>query len=168
MERFRRRSGLAGLALLGVLCRALIPAGFMPAAIGAGGPVAICHDGLAGEFFRELAQARRDARFVADSAAEGIDGAHGAHADHAGHAGPDALVDAANETAESPAAAQHEGWEHCPFGAAFGAALVAGDFEPALLMLAHALEPALPLQPVARQPASSYRARAPPVPAIHV
>lgn len=155
--RLRRLRGVAKLVVLGLLCRALIPAGFMPAAIGAGGPVAVCHGGLAGEFFRRL-DASRDGEPAASAVAVG----HGAHATHASH--PDADPDAA--VGQAPAA-DHEGWEHCPFGTAFGAALLAGDAAPELPTLAQAFEAIESAFPVPYRPVSSYRARAPPSSAIH-
>jgi hypothetical protein len=52
------RQSLVRLAAVVFVCRALIPVGFMPAPFGEGGPVVICHGGLAGAFFRGLAQAQ--------------------------------------------------------------------------------------------------------------
>lgn len=152
LDRLRYRPRLAVALALGFICRALIPAGFMPAAIGAGGPIAVCHGGLAGAFFRQIAEDR------------GGHGAHGfAHGDadsHAGHQAPDTA-------GAAPDQASHEAWEHCPIGAAFGPAAVGGEFAPDLLTLEHELEPVEPARPAAFLPVSSYRARAPPSSAIH-
>jgi hypothetical protein len=41
MQRGKRRA-LSGLILLGLACRALIPVGYMPAPLTAGGPVVLC------------------------------------------------------------------------------------------------------------------------------
>jgi hypothetical protein len=147
--RLRRLRGVASVVVLGLLCRSLIPAGFMPAAIGEGGPVAVCHGGLAGEFFRRL-----EAPGAAEPEAFAGHGAHAAHGGQADHGAP------------APAA-DHEGWEHCPFGAAFGAALPADDVAPELPTLVQAFEIVEATRPAAYRPASSYRARAPPSPAIH-
>jgi len=150
--------------VLGLLCRALIPAGFMPAAIGAGGPVAVCHGGLAGEIFLRLELAQRQSAETA-AATSGHDGhaEHAGHLDHGADGGPYEPV--APET-EVPAA-DHEGWEHCPFGAAFGAALLAADVVVELPFLAHSLEVVESSLPVPYRAVSSYRARAPPSSAIH-
>ena len=153
MQGLRRRTGVAGLVLLAMLCRVWIPVGFMPAAIGDGGPVAICHGGTAGEFFRGLAEARLEAA------------SHAGHANHDSHDG--SAAHEALDSATSPAA-DHAAWEHCPFGAAFGAALVSAEVDAGLLTLGRALEPVEPARLVADTIVSSYRARAPPFPAIRV
>lgn len=155
LMRLRRLRGVASLVVLGFLCRALIPAGFMPAAIGAGGPVVVCHGGLAGEFFRRLEEAKGGTAAATASAAS-----YGEHAPHGAHPGSGAPDD------NSPAAV-HEGWEYCPFGATFGTALLAGDVAPALLIPGQALEFVEPALPVPFPPVTSYRARAPPAAAIH-
>ena len=165
--RLRRLRGVVQLVVLGLLCRALIPAGFMPAAIGDGGPVAVCHSGLAGEFFRRL-EASRVARAEAFAAAVGHD-AHAAHGGHADHGAPTSHVDHAAPSAQAgPApAADHDGWQHCPGGGAVGAALLAGEVATELPTLAQAFEIVEPTPPVPYRPVSSYRARAPPPSALH-
>ena len=80
---------------------------------------------------------------------------HGGHADHgalAGDAGPDSRAPAAD----------HQTWEHCPFGAAFGVALLAGDVAPEVPVVESLLEVIEPSIPIPFRPVSSYRARAPP------
>jgi hypothetical protein len=135
----------------------------MPAAIGAGGPVAVCHGGLAGEFFRRL-EASRAEEVDASAAAAG----HEAHAMHGGLAN---LVTQPGQSEPgapgglSPAA-DHESWEHCPFGAAFGSAAIAGDVALALPTFTQDFEVVEPALAVPYRPVSSYRARAPPSPAI--
>ena len=42
------RHVLVKLALVGFFCRALVPAGFMPATISDGGPIRFCHGGRLG------------------------------------------------------------------------------------------------------------------------
>jgi len=191
MARLRRRSGVASIVLAGIVCRALIPAGFMPAAIADGGPVAVCHGGIAGEFFRRLSAAHNAAgQREAQSAQHGhgadvarvVHAGHGAPAGaelHTGHDGHDGHAAAAaqdspaahesladHEPHEDSAGAAHEAWEHCPVGASFAAAAVSAEFSIALLDLDHVFlhtEPALPA-PVA--PVFSYRARAPPIPLL--
>ncbi len=161
--RLRRLRGVVKLVVLGLLCRALIPAGFMPAAIDAGGPVAICHGGLAGEFFRRL-EASRDKEATPFAAAAGND-AHAAHDGHVDFPVP-GLPDPHTPDAQAPAA-DHEGWEHCPFGTAFGAVLLADDAAPELPTFAQDFEAIEPALPVPYRLVSSYRARAPPSPASH-
>jgi hypothetical protein len=168
LQRLRRHRSLAGFVVLGMLCRAMIPAGFMPAPIGAGGPVAICHAGLAGELFRRL-DAARDAAATASLPGD-VDPGHGSHRNDRPHGGHDLAHDGqAGQTAsdgDSPAAG-HEAWEHCPFGAAPGAALLTADVVPELPALAHSLEAIEPSLPVPFRPVVSYRARAPPSAAIY-
>ena len=162
--RLRRLRSVASLVALGLLCRALIPVGFMPAAIGAGGPVVLCNGGLAGEFFLRLEAAQHQANGTA-AAGGGHDGhaQHGGHLDHGAPGGP--TGPGAPDT-QDPAAG-HEGWEHCPFGAAFGPALLAADVTVELPFFAHTLEVVEPSLPVSYRPVASYRARAPPSSAIH-
>jgi hypothetical protein len=165
--RLRRLRGVAGLVVLGLLCRAFIPAGFMPAAFGAGGPVAVCHGGLAGEFFRRLEASRVAQAEAAGHIGHATHGGLGEHAAQTGHGDPGAgHADPGARDGHAPAA-DHEAWEHCPFGAAFGAALLAGDVTPELPVLAQAFEVIEPTRPVSFRPVSSYRARAPPSSAIH-
>jgi hypothetical protein len=45
-----------GLLLAAFACRALVPAGFMPAALDAGGPIVVCPGGSAGAVFRLIAE----------------------------------------------------------------------------------------------------------------
>jgi hypothetical protein len=165
LEKLRRHTGVAGFVLLGVLCRALIPVGFMPAAIGAGGPVAVCHGGLAGEFFRQLS---------AQTGAVAVDDTEAAHAGHALH---DTVEHGAHASAVNPAAAPdhgghtgdgdasdsaHEAWEHCPVGTAFGAIAIGAEFEFSLPVLRDTLEAVEPAELLSQPFVSSYRARAPP------
>jgi len=176
--RLRRLRGVAGLIALGLLCRALIPAGFMPAAIGAGGPVVVCHGGIAGEFFRRLEASRAGEAAASEVVAgHGGDAGHVGHAAHGAHAGDGSPVghagtsDAHTPDANAPGGpvptADHEGWEHCPFGAAFGTTLLAADAAPEFPAAAQVFEFSEPSQPVPFRPVSSYRARAPPGAAIH-
>jgi hypothetical protein len=155
------RGALLLLAFGGFLLRALIPAGFMPAPIGEGGPVVVCHAGLAGQMFARLA-ASRDGVGADHAGAHAAQGEHSAHAGHIDHASADVAAD--RDVLSDPA---HEAWEQCPFGAAFGAALLASNFSPDLLALEHSLEIVEPSQPTAVRPISLYRARAPPSAAIH-
>jgi hypothetical protein len=120
----------------------------MPAAIGAGGPFAVCHGGLAGEFFLRLEASR------SKPAAPDLE----RHAAHHGHVDHDTLADGPG--------AEHEAWDDCPFGAAFGAALVYADAGPEHSNLTQVLEASDPQLPVPYRPVVTYRARAPPSSAI--
>ena len=188
LAKLRRLRGVGGLVVLGLLCRALIPVGFMPAAFGAGGPVIICHGGLAGEFFRRLEASRVTQAGISApaaghnaQAASGSHGGHGTPDDHAGHGihgghgspvghtspgAPGGHVDQGAPHDHAPTA-DHEAWEHCPFGAAFGIALLAGDVAPDLPDLKDAFGVSEPSSPAPYRPVSSYRARAPPSFPIH-
>src|SRR5690606_39508634 len=46
------------LALIGFLCRALVPVGFMPAPVADGGPIRVCHGGAAGTLLAALLEQR--------------------------------------------------------------------------------------------------------------
>jgi hypothetical protein len=171
IEPFRRYRRVAGLVMVGLLCRALIPVGFMPAAIADGGPVVICHGGLAGEFFRELA-AHRD-----DGAGHGGQQGPGGHAGHAMraaadlHAGPGSVSDAGHgddpRSVSAPgdddaSGGAHEAWHHCPIGAFFGAAAIGAAFELSLPVLEDRLDAIEPAAPLLQPFVSSHRARGPP------
>jgi hypothetical protein len=135
------------LAVAGFLIRALIPVGFMPAALAAGGPIVICHGGLAGAFFQALAEQTGDSA-QREHAADHSAMAHLAHSDHASAADEPAL--------------DHSAWDHCPTGVSASAAPLAQSFSFSLLVLSD--RPANPEShfgiPV--PPISSYQARAPP------
>lgn len=140
-----RQIGLR-LVLAGFLVRALIPIGFMPAPLAAGGPIMLCHGGLAGAFFQALTEQSRDnaahGHTADDSAMD-----HHAQSDHASDTDP---------TQEFSA------WDHCPTGATASAAALAPGFSISLLALAHAQpDPELHVGTPAT-PLKSYQARAPP------
>jgi len=163
----RLRAAALRVVLAGFLVRALIPAGFMPAPLDSGGPVVLCHGGLAGAFFDRLAEARPAAEAQAAGAAQGVPHDHQAAPDAAagvGHAHP-AHADL-NAPADDPDAG-HTGWEHCPVGASFAAAPLALEYSIELLALGDVLART---EPSAAAPAAfvaSYRARAPPVISRH-
>ena len=143
----RARQFLIRFAFLSFAFRALVPVGFMPAALADGGPFKICHGGVAGALFSALA--------------ERTHGAHSGHSAHHHHAQA-AAGDALGSGDELPAG--HAGWEHCPVGAAVAQAAITSagiHFEPVPHEQAFArIEPrAL----VARVIPSVYRARAPPI-----
>jgi hypothetical protein len=134
----RMRQSLMRLALGGFLVRALIPIGFMPASMAQGGPIIICHGGLAGTFFQQLAEEGHDAHL------------HGGMADHS----------AAEHDEPSP---DHDAWEHCPTGVTASAAALATDFSFSLLALTHAQSSRDPCPGIPAAPVTSYQARAPPL-----
>jgi len=53
---FRYRRITFGLLLAAFACRALVPAGFMPAPLSAGGPIVVCPGGLGGAVLTRLAR----------------------------------------------------------------------------------------------------------------
>jgi hypothetical protein len=67
----------------------------------------------------------------------------------------------ATGSGEAPASA-HEAWDHCPVGAASGAAAFSAAFEFSLPILRDQFEAIEPAALLSDQFASSYRARAPP------
>jgi hypothetical protein len=138
----RTRLALIWLGYLGLACRMLVPAGYMPAPLGQGGPVILCHGGIAGEFFKSLRTERADA-------------------DHHAHHG-DASSGSHDVASHDDGSGQHEAWELCPIGSALAAVALTGEFALQTLELdepAPAVEPA----PFATTLlARAYWARAPP------
>lgn len=136
----RRR--VIALSLVGFAFRALIPAGFMPAALADGGPIKVCHGGMAGAFFEELAERRAGPGHMHH--APGVD------------AGPAGHGDGYESSAE------HAAWEHCPVGAVFAHAVLTGEMEIGLLSLDHVYDWIEPTYSSPTLLPCSYRARAPP------
>lgn len=134
------RRALAALGLVGILCRAFVPVGLMPAPAAAGGPFVFCHGGAAGAFFRALA-------------------AHTATASHERHGAHD--TDAA-DSAPDGAADEHLAWENCSFAAAFAQAALASTFDVALLALEHSPARLEPQSSAAKLSVRPYWARGPP------
>src|SRR5690554_1121859 len=155
------------LALVGFLCRALVPAGFMPAPLSEGGPIRLCHGGAAGALLELL-----DAARSADAEDPRSTGDAGASASHEHHAAADFgrdehRVSHAAEIGDHGAGgddhrATHEGWDRCPVGTAFAFAFVASD--PPLVLPAP--PGPLPVDDIAalvlRTLGGDYLARAPP------
>ena len=54
------RRVLLGAAYLALSCRLLVPAGYMPSAIGEGGPISLCPVGLPADFLPETAEHHHD------------------------------------------------------------------------------------------------------------
>lgn len=145
------RRALFQLAIVGFLCRALVPAGFMPAPLSEGGPIRFCHGGPAGALLASIADRRA---FAAAERADGHDARNSIH-EHA-HAGADAATDGGHD-------AGHEGWDRCPVGAAFSFAVLAGEVALPLPVPARALLPSEARVHAPRAIPSGYHARAPPL-----
>jgi hypothetical protein len=142
----RARRILIRLAFVGFACRALVPVGFMPAALGDGGPIKVCHGGLASELFRSLAEMRS------------------AHA-HTGHDHSSALADhgqTLDSSEDGHDRTDHAGWEHCSIGAAFAYAALIADIHFHFHAPEHSFDRIESSQPVAPIFVGSYHARAPP------
>jgi hypothetical protein len=142
-SRSKIRQSLVRFAAVVFVCRALIPVGFMPAPFGEGGPVVLCHGGLAGAFFRGLAEARST-------------NAHSHMADHS------AGMASEHPHADEEADATHDAWEHCPIGAAFSAAAAPQEFALALPETEQDFGQTAPVANIRTTVTSPYRARAPP------
>jgi hypothetical protein len=141
-----RQIGLR-LALAGFLVRALIPVGFMPATLAAGGPIVLCHGGLAGAYFQALSEQARDSATPAHGADDPAITKH-AHTDHP--------LDADDPTPD------HSAWDHCPSGATSGTAALAQSFSFSLLELSHRQPDSESQFGIPLPAISSYQARAPP------
>lgn len=133
------RQVLVNLALIGFLCRALVPVGFMPAPFADGGPIRICHGGTSGALLTALLELRS------------VSEEH-AHGDLAGQR----LAD------DHERNANHDGWERCPVGAVFAFAVLVSDFALPLLPLDHVLARGDSNFTVLPAPLGHYQARAPP------
>jgi hypothetical protein len=142
-SRLKFRASLASLAAVVLVCRALIPGGYMPAPLAEGGPVVLCHSGLAGAFVRALSEAQTA-------------NAHTHAADHS------AGTSHEHQHSEDEPDTSHDAWEHCPVGAAFSAAPLSQEFALSLPEPDHELGQAEPAAVVRTVFSSPYRARAPP------
>ncbi|HEX6993062.1 MAG TPA: hypothetical protein VF339_02845 [Gammaproteobacteria bacterium] len=136
------RQLFVNLALIGFLCRALVPVGFMPAPLADGGPIRICDGGIAGALLAALTEQRASA--VQPAADTHADAHHSQHDDH--QRGLD-----------------HEGWERCPIGTAFAFAVLAYDLALPLPSLEHVLAEGERDVAIPRALPSHYHARAPPL-----
>ena len=153
------RRVLFRLALVGFLCRALVPAGFMPAPLSDGGPFQICHGGAGGALLALLEQGRSHESGVDAAAAPH---SHDAAAPYEPRDGSRAAAIDDHAAAGDDHRAEHEGWDRCPVGTAFAFAFVAPD---APLVLPAPPGP-LPVDDIAalvlRTLGGDYLARAPP------
>ncbi len=185
------RAWLIRVAVAIFACRALIPAGFMPAALAEGGPVVICHGGLVGEFFRGLAAtgASPGTDMPEDAGTAGHSSGHqqshpnslppsepAGHAEHTADTATGGMGDAHDQAVEHhldyPAAhdhagdqadPSHEAWEHCPVGAASAAVPIPQDYDFSLPATEHVLGHAEPQILAPADVTAGYRARAPPI-----
>lgn len=136
--RQRRRSrGIGGVVLAQFLLRAVIPVGYMPAAMAEGGPFALCH-GLSAATI-ELIEAARGDRDTGPQ-----------HAHH--H--PD--------ESDEPDGAHDDRWAHCPLGAGVPVLPIADVPGFGLAPTPATLVRADRVAPLAANRFRSYLARAPP------
>jgi len=165
------RSVLFSLLLLSLSVRVLIPAGFMPSSLAAGGPLVICPDGL---FSFELDLATSPTVASERGLQDGKHGSH--HGDHQGdhhqqHGGQD-QSHADGIDGDQSAGHHHEessghssfSMESCPIGSVLGAA-AAPAMEASLLIAFFATATPLFNQPGLFRSFTSrlYHARAPPL-----
>lgn len=117
-----------------LVCRLLVPVGYMPAPLSEGGPFVLCHGGYQGELIRYLSSGNNE---------------HSAHAAHA----------AVNGGADDELS--HDSWSYCSISAS-SASVTLTTFQPPL-PLAYApytpdAAPVKPLLTVAPPPRQSIRA----------
>ena len=160
LQGFRRSSRLGRLVLLTLIAfsvRAVVPAGFMPAALADGGPFVLCRD----------ASAATLSLIAAPMAMHPGDQAHSAAAAHAhdsvhGH-DPMPTSMAARSTANDEHSTHATAWEHCSFAAGSMAALVPFNEIPIPTVTPVRVQIPLAAQLRFAEPINRYRARAPPV-----
>lgn len=134
------RAGLLRLALLGMLLRIAVPAGYMPAALADGWYLQLCPDGLSaaamvalfGEGHRHHGVGVGTGHAAATPAAP--TGGDSGHAHHHHHAHPEATADAPSPAAEAltntAAWSPDAGIFNCDLGAGLAAALVEDGAAP--------------------------------------
>jgi hypothetical protein len=143
--RSRNRIGWSVFALF--LARAVVPVGYMPAALSEGGPIALCHG--VGAATIELIESL-DAGHPKSHA----ETAHGNAVRHMGHT-PD--------EPGPPPSGHHDRWEHCPLGAGSTDLPVAPAVEFAVAPIAAAPARETGMASLPTRHVSRYFARAPPV-----
>lgn len=127
--------------LFALFCaRAIVPVGYMPAALAEGGPFALCHG---------LSAATLDLIGQRDAAAAGMPQAGHAHGDTAPHG--------------TPSDGHHDRWEHCPLGVGATDLAVAPVLDFVTAPRAATLARAAGLASSPTRHFSRYSARAPPV-----
>lgn len=142
MKRTLRPQILLALAVT-LLLRAMIPAGFMPAAIGGGFPLQVCPSGLPDGAL---------ARLAGEHGGHSHHGHHGHHANHANHGGHDDGGHAYSA-------------EQCPIAHLIAAAALPALAGAALPAAASPAFPVLAPRPPAAVRVHHYRSRGPPAPA---
>ena len=135
-------------ALVAVLLRALVPAGFMAAPVSAGWPWQLCPSGMATSSYRAL---------LGVGAGVQIDG----HEAHLGHGEESAATDDSGYTTEDSEPA-------CSLGAGFSALEQFDGLEPPDLRLAQQLVARDRYTLLPRAPPRRYHSRAPPAPPVGV
>jgi hypothetical protein len=140
----KARGLLARLAFVLFACRALIPVGYMPAPFSEGGPVVLCHGGMAGEFFRGFSEAQA----LSNADMHMVDHSTGMSSEH--------------QHTDEHSDASHDAWDNCPVGTAFSAAAVPQEFALSLPEFGHDFGQAEPDAIIRIVSPSLYRARAPP------
>jgi hypothetical protein len=162
------RHVLVKLALIGFLCRVLVPAGFMPAPLADGGPIRFCHGGAAGALLTALVEQRSTGDVGASRPHHGDVGQHfhgedrRSGGDDSAGEGHDDHVDQ-DRHSDHERGANHEGWDRCPVGTAFALAALVSDFALPVLPLEHVYAASSPELLVLRHQPAHYHARAPPL-----
>ena len=159
LQGFRRSDRLGRLALLALIAfsvRAVVPAGFMPAALADGGPFVLCRDASAATLSLIASPMAVQPHDQAPTAAS----AHAHDSVHLHDSMPTSMAPGSSATDEHSTHAS--AWEHCPFAAGATAALVPfNDIPiPAVAPVRIQFPPAVQLR--FAEPFNRYRARAPP------
>lgn len=130
------------LVFVGFASRMVIPIGYMPAALGDGGPIKLCPGGVSPALIQFFEQRRRG------------------HQHDGGDQAPD---DGGHRSHSSSSDTEHDGWRHCPVGTVFSWAPLAAQVDLGVQMLGHVLAVSAPSVPVNLLSDTPYRARAPPI-----
>jgi hypothetical protein len=136
---------LIWLAYLGLACRVVVPAGYMPAPLADGGPIVLCHGGAAGQVLSRLGE---------------LAGNH--HSEHG-----DQHRDHHPDTGEDGSGV-HDAWEICPLGKVLTAAAITAEFTLHTLELSEPAPATEPRNLTAAVTHGAYWARAPPLSLSHV
>lgn len=178
----RRAAGIWWSLCAAFAIRALVPVGFMPAPLGAGGPFALCHGQSAATYalVANVAAVRDERRAPADSHSPSHAHAppHGQPPsqrqsqwhDHRPGLGPlpadspPSLAAGGTQPAApaDPEAEHDERWAHCPLGNGASDLALAPAVEPGLAPAPAPLARQLPVVQPARRHLKRYLARAPP------
>ena len=135
------RRALIRVLLLAFACRALVPAGFMPAPLAEGGPIRVCPSGPAAAFFAALGHR---------------------HASHTNHAHPGQAGRPSGAHGHDGRSSEHDAWDHCPTGTAFAHAALVSEYPAFAVERDHAFDRTEPADSATTLLAQPYWARAPP------